>query len=328
MTPQDLSFEAVLDDLRRMRKGEGISAPRLVASSLLGLRQISHGRDGHDKAARAIEAYNIVRDVVLMNYQDDNVRLAGRALAIGLPRRGNLTYRRNLSVADGYSLTTVRTREEQGLSHLAMLLYQGHLAPGETPEPTRQDPAFRLATFHLEYRLGKGRRAIEWLDTRTLVCNVDLVGDILVKHLYTGTSPVEFEVVSGGHVDVQYKSQGSATGFQTHRVILTTPLKMGEDFTLCVRKVPSPGGEPPQPFAIFVPEQPTERAEIVVSFEDELPYGQLEAIVCMAHSLPLPTSAPTPIRLQGRKAQASFTHLQPGFAYGISWTWPAPHLRE
>lgn len=318
-----VTLDRLIAELRLLRKGDGATVSRIAPCvALTSLRQVRGVAGSSSPASLALAAYQVLRTQLLNGLPDDKVRFAARALGVGVARRGNLTVRRGLSVAEGYGLSTVREWEDEGLLSIAYELFGGHVTNPQGA-PSRLEAEFDLDNIEIDYRMGPGKQPEEWIDRRTLRSRVDGLRDVLVKHLYTGSSQVHFQVISGGWVDEAFGSVETATGFKTQRVVLNRSLRRNETLDLVVRKRMFGNGVEPQPFLMFIPEQKTQVARISVHFLAEKPSAPKRTI-CLAHSLPLPVEEPEEICVIGHTATARFDDIKLGYGYGITWAWNEP----
>ncbi|HEX5407035.1 MAG TPA: hypothetical protein VFX16_32570 [Pseudonocardiaceae bacterium] len=309
------------EEMRRLRKGRGIHRPRLDEQLGAGLKTAFGitDEDTYTDTQRKV-AQGLARLAATL---PDDLRLCVLA-AFGLTSEaGQQFYQERLQWV-GQRLQrderTIRRRVDEGISQLAVL------ANAEiTRRPDCVDESmhgWHSESLRTVLKLdGRAPEAFEW---RRIVADQDGLSEIDLSVSLTapaGTGPAEAELA----MDVLYGGalvRSKMESAQRFGMVLALPrsLDHGESHEFGLRFT-VPSGQQLRPHFVAVVAQPCDLLDIRVKFDQAATPGLAWRLTkVFKDELDDPVHRSDPIAVNpAAELQAEFTHLTPGFAYGMQW---------
>ena len=204
----------MIDDLIRLRRGDGFTAARLQNSP-----NVIHLLDGRNKTFPQLKATFISAVSALPNRQDIDVLMMALALDDRYKDIVRLTDRREIyGKSVGRKIDTVAERENAAFNELALFLISSRYAASPTPQGI---PTIHGAAIHERVDITVLVRDRLWVETRETYRVIPLIDDV---DYFEISSDIPANVTAISDVTVKIRTTPNGMG---HRFFFEEPLKRG-----------------------------------------------------------------------------------------------------
>lgn len=217
---------------------------------------------------------------------------------------------------------TARRRADDGTRQLAELL-AGQLDRGATGDASR--PAELWHSASLTTVLNLTLTTPEAFEFRRVVADQDDLRELDLAVTLTAPPPGVTTPATGLAMDVLYGGSLVRRTMESARrygmaLALPSPLNRGDEHEFAVRfRVPD--GETLSPHFVVVPQQPCDRLEVRVKFDEKkLPAAVWRLTKIFQNELDDPAHRVDKVTIDNvAELHVQFAHPLPGFAYGVQW---------
>jgi hypothetical protein len=306
-----VSLDVLVDELKSLRKGRGVSAGdihRRVGPWLRAACEVTKHDDSGQvrrKVAATLESLaatlpedlrlavlaglGLLPDVRYPRYEDRVAWVAGQ---LGrLPR-------------------TARRRIDEGIRHVAELIVES-LARSECPTP---EDAWRTTDLRMTVTLDSPNPEV--VEQRRIVSQQSALTELDLA-ITVPADNVQVDVLHGGIVEKRLMESSERLGFT---LVLPRPLAQGESHAFALQYTFASEADM-RPYAVCVPRYPCAQFDLTVRFgEDRLPTRLWLLNRVFQRDAADPRAPGKSVEPEAEK-HVRFRDLSPGLAYGLRWEW-------